>query len=84
MIETRLRIDGMMCSMCEAHLNDAVRKAIPVRKVSSSHTKGETVLVTEEAVDEQALRKAVEATGYRVLSVSAAPYEKKGFFGIFR
>ena len=84
MIETRLRIDGMMCSMCEAHLNDAVRRAIPVKKVSSSHTKGETVLVTEGPVDEQALRKAIESTGCRVLSVSAAPYEKKGFLGIFR
>ena len=25
MIKTTLRIDGMMCGMCEAHVNDAIR-----------------------------------------------------------
>ena len=27
MTKTTLSIDGMMCSMCEAHINDAIRKA---------------------------------------------------------
>ena len=84
MIETKVRIDGMMCSMCEAHINEAVRRALPVKKVSSSHTKGETVILSEEPVDEQALRAAIGATGYEVLGLSAAPYEKKGFLGLFR
>ncbi len=26
MIQITLEIDGMMCGMCEAHVNDAVRK----------------------------------------------------------
>ena len=30
MFKTVLKIDGMMCGMCEAHVNDAIRKAIPV------------------------------------------------------
>ena len=84
MIETKVRIDGMMCSMCEAHINEAVRRALPVKKVSSSHTKGETVILSEEPVDEQALRAAIGATGYEVLGLSAAPYEKKGSLGLFR
>lgn len=84
MIETKVRIDGMMCSMCEAHINEAVRRALPVKKVSSSHTKGETVILSEEPVDEQALRAAIGATGYEVLGLSSAPYEKKGFLGLFK
>ena len=84
MIETKVRIDGMMCSMCEAHINEAVRRALPVKKVSSSHTKGETVILSEEPVDEEALRAAIGATGYEVLGLSAAPYEKKGFLGLFK
>ena len=36
MTQITLHIDGMMCGMCEAHVNDAVRKAIPVKKVKSS------------------------------------------------
>ena len=34
----------MACSMCEAHINDAVRNAFPVEKVSSSYAKGKTVI----------------------------------------
>ena len=83
MIETRVKVDGMMCGMCEAHINDAVRRAFPVKKVSSSHTRGETVILSEEAPDEQQLRDAIGATGYEVRSVSSATYQKKGFLGLF-
>ena len=32
-----VEVSGMMCGMCEAHINDAVRKAFPdVEKVNSS------------------------------------------------
>lgn len=79
MVRTVLRIDGMMCSMCESHINDAVRRAFTVKKVSSSHTKGRTEIVSEEPLPEEALRAAVEETGYRVLSLDTGPYEKKGF-----
>ena len=39
MYETKVKIDGMMCGMCESHINDTIRKAVPVKKVSSSHTR---------------------------------------------
>ena len=42
-----LKIDGMMCGMCESHVNDAIRRAFRVKKVSSSHAKGETIILTE-------------------------------------
>ena len=45
MIKTTLKIDGMMCGMCEAHMNEAIRKAFDVKKVSSSHTKKETEIL---------------------------------------
>ena len=83
MIETKVKVDGMMCPMCEAHINDAVRKALPVKKVSSSHTNGETVILSEEALDEQAVRDAINATGYEVKAVTGAPYQKKCFLGLF-
>ena len=84
MIQTTVKVDGMMCGMCEAHVNDAVRKAIPVKKVSSSHTKGETVILSEETPDENILRDAINATGYEVKSIVSAPQEKKkGLLGLF-
>ncbi len=84
MTETTVKIGGMMCGMCEAHVNDAVRKSFAVKKVASSHTKGETVILSEQPLDEQALRAAIAETGYDVLSVSARPYEKRGLFGFLK
>ena len=84
MIETIVQVDGMMCGMCESHINDAVRSHFQVKKVSSSHTKGQTVIHSEQPLDEQKLRDAINATGYEVKGVSSAPYEKKGFFSFLK
>ena len=84
MVQITLKIDGMMCGMCESHVNDALRRAIPEKKVSSSHTKGETVILSETELPEDKLRAAVGETGYQVLSVRSQPYEKKGFFAKFK
>ena len=81
MIKTTLKIDGMMCSMCEAHLGDVIRKAVPgAKKVSASHRSGEASFLSETAVDERLLKDAIAATGYTCLCVTAEPYEKKGLF----
>lgn len=82
MTKTIVKIDGMMCGMCENHVNDAIRKAFVTEKVSSSHKKGETEIISETAIDENKLREAVEKTGYKVISVVSEPYEKKKF-GLF-
>ena len=79
MVKTVLKIDGMMCGMCEAHMNDAIRKAFQVEKVSSSHTKHETEIVSEDPLDEALLEKTVAATGYELKGISSEPYEKKRF-----
>ena len=63
MIQYTITVDGMACSMCEAHINDAVRKAFPVKKVTSSRSKKETTVLTETELDEDALRAAISATG---------------------
>ena len=82
MIQTKLKIDGMMCSMCEAHINEVIRKTVPgAKKVTASHAKGEASFLTEEAVDEARLKEAIAATGYECLSVTAEPYEKRCWFG---
>ena len=35
MVQTTLKVDGMMCSMCESHVNEVVRKTAQVEKVTS-------------------------------------------------
>ncbi|MBR5679426.1 MAG: heavy-metal-associated domain-containing protein [Clostridia bacterium] len=65
-IKTTLKIDGMMCSMCEAHICDTIRKAVPeAKKVSASHRSGEVSFLTEAAFDEELLKDAIAATGYK-------------------
>ena len=63
MIKTTVKVDGMMCGMCESHVNDAVRKAFQVDKVTSSHSKGETVIISDGPVDKAKLKTAISATG---------------------
>ncbi len=80
MIQTTVRVSGMACSMCEAHVNDAVRSALNIQKVTSSHGKGETFILSDEPLDADKLREAINATGYQVGDITSAPYEKKGLF----
>ena len=61
MVETILKVQGMMCGMCESHINEVVRKTAQVSKVSSSHTRGETVIVSEQALDIETLKQAIAA-----------------------
>ncbi len=82
MIKTTLAIEGMMCGMCEAHICDAIRKAVPsAKKVSASRSRREASFLTEEEVDRERLKAAIDATGYTCLGVDSAPYKKKGLFG---
>ena len=83
MVKTVLTIDGMACGMCEAHVNNAVRNAFAVKKVTSSHTKGKTEILSEQPLEEEKLKSVIEATGYKVTAVRSEVYEKKGF-SLFR
>ncbi len=67
--------------MCESHINDAIRKAFPVKKVASSYKKGMTVILSENPLEDRVLERTIGQTGYQVLSVRTEVYEKKGLFG---
>lgn len=79
MTKTTLHIDGMMCGMCESHINDAIRRAFPIKKVTSSHKKGETVILSDSPIDAQSLQRVIAATGYTCQDMNSEPYEKKRF-----
>ncbi len=74
MIKYELEISGMMCSMCEAHINDVIRKNFDVKKIKSSHKKNLTSFLSEILVDEAKLRKVIADTGYKLEQIK---YEKK-------
>ena len=77
----RLKIDGMMCGMCEAHINDTIRKVLPnAKKVSSSHKKGEASFVLTGDFDRGALEKAINDTGYILKEINSEDFEKKNLW----
>ena len=77
MVQTTLKVDGMMCGMCESHVNEVVRKTAQVEK-------GETVIVSAQPLDIEALKAAIADTGYTVTGAEEKPYEKKGFFSFLK
>ncbi len=84
MVRITLGIEGMACGMCEVHINEAVRNAFRVKKVTSSHTKKQTVIIAEQDIPEQELKDVVAKAGYDAVSVDSEPYEKKGLLSAFR
>ncbi|MBQ7153199.1 MAG: heavy-metal-associated domain-containing protein [Clostridia bacterium] len=82
MIKVTVKIEGMMCGMCEAHICDTIRRAFPdAKKVSASRKHGEASFLTESRIDEEALKKAIADTGYTFVSVLSEEYKKHGLFG---
>ena len=80
MVNTVLKIDGMMCGMCEAHMNDLIRKNFKVKKVTSSAKDGETVIISDAELDIPWAKKQIKDIGYELVDYTSEPYEKKGLF----
>lgn len=68
-MKTILHINGMMCGMCESHINDAIRKNFTVKKVKSSKRKNQTVIVADEILDEEKIRQVIKETGYELVGI---------------
>ncbi|MBR6072021.1 MAG: heavy-metal-associated domain-containing protein [Acholeplasmatales bacterium] len=59
-----LNVDGMKCGMCEAHINDIVRKTAKIKKVKSSHKKNETIIIMENDDNIDSIIEAIKSLGY--------------------
>lgn len=68
-MKTTLYINGMMCGMCESHINDAVRKNFDVKKVKSSARRKQTVIISEDTLDEEKIRRVILDTGYELIRI---------------
>lgn len=75
-----LGIDGMMCGMCEMHVEDSIRKNLKINKVKASHIKNEVVVFAESSYIEKDFHNALDQTGYRITSFNVSG-AKKGLLG---
>lgn len=69
MIKYLVKIEGMMCGMCEAHINDLIRKNFDVKKLKSSHRKNLTTFISDDLIDEDKLKELISKDGYNVISI---------------
>ena len=79
MYKTTVKVDGMACGMCEAHVNDAVRSAFDVKSVSSSRSKCRTEIISNDPLDADKLVSVITNSGYPASDVHTEPYQKKRF-----
>ena len=61
MIQTTIGIEGMACEMCEAHINDVIRKNFSVKSAKSDRRKKQCVVVSEQPLDREVVRAAIDA-----------------------
>ena len=64
-----LKIEGMMCGHCEAAVKKALEALDFVSSASASHEAGTAVVTLSGDMDEDAVRKAIEAEDYGYLGV---------------
>ena len=66
-----LKIEGMMCGHCEAHVKKALEALEGVEAAEVSHDKGTAVVyfTSNAAASDEALKKAVEEEGYTVIAI---------------
>lgn len=84
MIKITVKVNGMMCGMCEAHVNDAIRRTLPVKKVTSNYKRGETVILCEHDIEDDRIAAAIKESGYDFLGVTREEAKSGGLFGLFR
>lgn len=70
MYEYQVGIEGMMCGMCETHIADTIRKAVPdAKKVKVFRRKKLAAFRTEQKLNETALRQSITNIGYTMTNV---------------
>lgn len=68
-MEKIMKIEGMMCPRCEAHVKKALEAIEGVVSATADHTTDTAVVTLSCEVDNDILKAAVEAEDYKVLSI---------------
>ncbi|MBR1639204.1 MAG: heavy metal translocating P-type ATPase [Treponema sp.] len=63
--EKTIKVEGMMCSHCEASVKKALEKIHGIKEASPNHESGEVLLKCSKEIPEEKLASAVEKAGYK-------------------
>ena len=56
--------------MCESHVNDVIRNNFSIKKVKSNHKKNETLITSNDELDEVKLEDVLHNIGYEVTAIT--------------
>ena len=66
-MQITMKIEGMMCPHCEAHVKKALEGVAEVREAIVSHKDGTAIVTLDADTAPVTLKKAVEEQGYKVI-----------------
>lgn len=67
MIVKTFKVEGMMCSHCEAHVKEALELLEGVKSAAPDHVKGAVSIDLESELSDEVLIQAIEKAGYKVI-----------------
>lgn len=67
-----LKIEGMSCNHCVAHVGDALKSVKGVKVTEVNLEKGIALVDAKDGVSDDAMKKAVADAGYAVVSITAS------------
>ena len=66
-MEKILKVEGMMCPHCEAHVKQALEALEGVAAAVPSHVEGTVTVTLSTPVEDALLRATIEGKGYKVV-----------------
>ena len=64
-----MKIKGMMCTHCENAVKNALKALEEVKSAEADYEEGTAIVELDSAARDKKLKKAVEAAGYKVISI---------------
>lgn len=68
-VKETVKIEGMMCMMCEKHVKEGLEGVKGIVSAEASHDAGTAVITADRDVPEAEIKKAVEDAGYKFVGI---------------
>jgi Cu2+-exporting ATPase len=68
-VKETVKIEGMMCPMCEKHVKEGLEAVEGISSAEASHDAGTAVITADRDVPEAEIKKAVEDAGYKFIGI---------------
>jgi Cu2+-exporting ATPase len=68
-VKETVKIEGMMCAMCEKHVKAGLEAVEGISSAAASHEAGTAVITADRDIPEAEIKKAVEDAGYKFVGI---------------